>query len=229
MGQVVSADAARETIVADAEQTLTNARARQGELLAEAEAALGPALALYHEAASEAAAADRAAADARARRQVANDTADGIVVEVVDDLFEAGGRTRHDPFLAVALPGGAGPIAGGALEDQPARMRLAARLLGKVNHPRIPKATLVAAADRLAAAANPLADVIDQTRDVIVTAEVADKTLTALARVVRSELIGLKRRWIGQRMSETEIHKLIPDRPSARPKPKDEDKKDGEG
>jgi len=221
MGQVVSSDSGRDTIVADVKATLVSATARGGALKADAEAGLGDTLALWEVAEGEAKAESAAAAAARAERAVANDVADAVVVEVLDELFEAGGRKRNDPFLAIAAPGGASPIVNAGLETQPTRMRLAAKVLGKVKHPRIPKETLVAAAERIAAAAKPLAKVIAETSEVILAADVSDQTLTALAKLMRADLMALKRKWIGQQMSESEVHQIIPDRPDAPTKKKD--------
>ena len=74
----------------------------------------------------------------------------------------------------------------------------------------------------MAAAAEPLAAVIRETADVIVEADMADQVLTALARLVRAELMSLKRLWIGRGMTETQVHGIIPDRPAPKKDPKKE-------
>ncbi len=223
MGTVISASAAREDIVIDANKTLAAAAARGGNFATEAAERLGPLLTLYTAQETETKASSGAAGTARAQRAAANGVADDLVVEVADDLFEAGGRRRNDPFLALVLPGGARPIIGGAIESQPTRMRVAAKLLAKTQHPRIPKSTYDAAAERLNAGADALGAVIDQTRTPIAQADVSDEILTSLARLVRAELMSFKRSLIGQGFSETEVHTIIPDRPE---KPGEPEKKE---
>jgi len=213
MGSVVSADDAREAQIEDGTKALANARARGGQVQIDAETKLAPVLALVAATEEEASALAQKAIEARARRGVANDAADAVVVEALDDMFEAGGRTRNDPIMAVAAPGGATPITAAALESQPVRMKLVAKVLARLAHPKIAPELLQAASARIAQAADPLAKVVRETADAIIEAEMADQVLTALARLVRNELMGLKRMWIGRGMKDSEIHEIIPDRP----------------
>lgn len=224
MGAVVGAEDGRAQQVADGRTTLANAQARGGQVKEDAEATLGPVLALYDASEAEATSLALRATAARARRGVANEAADEVVVEELDRLYVAGGRTRNDPILAIAAPNGATPIIRAGLDEQPVRMRLVAKVLAKVKHPRIEPAVLSEASARIAAAADPLAVAVRETADVIVEADMADEALTALARLVRVELMALKRLWLGRRMSESEVHDIIPDRPAAKPKPKEDPK-----
>lgn len=221
MGTVIRSDAARTDIVDDAKKTLAAAKAKGDDVGAQAEERLSPLITLFEAHEAEAKASDAKATDARARRTAANRTTDDVVVEVSDDLYEAGGRRRNDPYLALVMPGGAGPITDATLELQPVRMRITARLLGKAKHPRIPKATLDGAASRLASAADSLDVVINATRDDLIAADVDDQAMTTLARLMRNELMGLKRFWLGAGWSETEVHEIIPDRPEPAPKKKE--------
>lgn len=217
MGTVIGADAARDDIVSDTKKAVAAAQAKGGETASSASERLGPVIGLYEAQFAEAKAnADKAVA-ARARRSEANRAADEVVVEVADDLFEAGGRRRNDPYLALVIPGGASPITDVAVDLQPIRMRVTARLLKSAKHPRIPQATLESAGQRLDDAAAALDQALIATRDDLVNDDVSDKVLTTLARVMRTELVALKRQWIGAGWSESEVHEIIPDRPAAKP------------
>jgi hypothetical protein len=88
------------------------------------------------------------------------------------------------------------------------------KLLRRVGHKRIPKADTDATAKRIEQAAKPLTTAVAALSAPAAELELLGRVLTALARTLRLELIGLKQGWKAAGFSEAEIHAVIPDRPS---------------
>jgi len=216
MGEIIRAGAAREDIIKDARTTLEKASVRDDAWKLPAEERLGTVLTLVDSLEVERKALEITAGPLTAAVDKQNGAADLVLVREVESLFDKGGRRRNDPLLAVLAPGGAAAYTDGPTDEQPLRMKLFAKLLKKVGHKRIAKAETDAASDRVTAAVVPLAAAIDAAKEPVAELALVDRTITALAKLLRMELVGLKQGWKSAGFSEAEIHEVIPDSPSAK-------------
>ncbi|PIV98444.1 MAG: hypothetical protein COW42_14640 [Deltaproteobacteria bacterium CG17_big_fil_post_rev_8_21_14_2_50_63_7] len=215
MGQIIRAGAAREEIIKCGRDTLDAARQRDDAWKKPAEERLAPVLELCDGIAAEMVALGRVVQPLRQGIDMQNEVADDIIVRVVEQLFDLGGRRRNDPWLALLAPGGAGAYTDGPTDEQPRRMALFAKLLRKLGHKRIAKAETDAAADKIDTAAKSFGEAVAAAEQPMAELSLVERTLTALAKVVRMELVSLKQGWKAAGFSEAEIHRVIPDSPDA--------------
>ncbi len=219
MGEVIRSRSDRADIVADARKSLEGARLRGGDFAGPAEERLAPALEIYDGVAAELEAKKGAVMPLRIAVDKANGDADDVITITTEGLYNLAGRRRNDPWLATLAPGGASAYADGPTAEQPVRMALFANLLRKIGHRHIDKAETDAAADRIEAAAKPLAEALQALAGPAAEVALLDRVTTALARTLQMELVNLKRLWKSQGHSEADIHAVIPDRPSPTTRP----------
>lgn len=216
MGDVIRSSAAREDIFKDGRTSLTNARARGGNIQERAEIGLGPAITLVEATEQELATASAELATLKAALAAENDRADALLDRTYDDTWNDIGRPANDRFLTLMYPGGAGYYTDGDLPGQPTRMELLAKLYEKSIHPKLTSAQAQAYAQRIRQAAADLKGDIDAAAAPTANVMLLERTLTAMARVVQFELANLKRMYKIDGLSEAEIHVIIPDRPVAK-------------
>ncbi|MCB9789149.1 MAG: hypothetical protein H6744_20935 [Deltaproteobacteria bacterium] len=219
MGEVIRSRSDRADIVADARKTLEAARLRGADFAGPAEERLAPTLEIYKGIASELETKREALMPLRIAVDKANADSDDVITIEIEGLYNLAGRRRNDPWLATLAPGGASAYVDGSTAEQPVRMTLFANLLRKIGHRQIDKAETDAAADRIEAAAKPLAEALQALAGPAAEVALLDRVTTALARTLQMELVNLKRLWKAQGASEADIHSMIPDRPSATSRP----------
>lgn len=216
MGEVISRKAGRDKIIEDLKATQTGAAARAalpgGEAWATAEARFGPILQLYAATLAKLAAARSELAPLQVAVNVANDVGDEMVKVISDEIWNQLGRPGNDPLYELLFPGGAGFYVDGNVEEQPAMMNLLAELLESNVLPKL-GADAAAKAARIRTAATALEAAVDAAKQPAARLKLADRMLTAAARVGHVELANFKRRLKSDGLSEADIHAVIPDRP----------------
>lgn len=214
MGEVVRRTAAAETILADLHTTFTNAVARGGDWQPAAEARLGPLVTLSKSVKVRVTEAETALAPALAQLDAANEEGDDLVGRISDNIWNDVGRPGQDPALDIILPGGIGYYTEGDVEEQPVRMNLFADLLESGIHPRLDAAKATAYATQIRQSAVRIEEKVDAARPLNARLALAKRMEQAIARTAAVALSRLKSQWKADGKTETEIHEVIPDRPS---------------
>jgi NADPH:quinone reductase-like Zn-dependent oxidoreductase len=214
VGQIIRKDAAVEDILGDTAKSLENAKARGGRWKDLAEQRLAPVLTLFTNVEAQRKAAEQAHAPHAAAVTAQNEKADKTIGKTYDVVWNEVGRPAWDASLAVIFPDGMAYYADGDTDEQPERMEILVKLLTAGIHPRLTKATADTCAAEIAAEAQALRDVVDAGRKTAAQVKVLGRVRTALAKVVHAELSSLKRLYKAEGFSETEIHAVIPDRPT---------------
>ncbi|MDC3988933.1 hypothetical protein [Polyangium jinanense] len=217
MGEIIRKNAAADDIIADAQTTLTQAKARGSRWHELAEGRLGSALALHAGVEAQRKAAETTLTPLRAQIDARNDKADKTIGKVYDIVWNEIGRPAHDAALAVIFPDGIAYYAEGDTNEQPERMDILVQLLQSGIHPKLSHATAMSAAAEIMAESEALRAAVEAARKPAAQLKVLGRVRTSLARVVHAELSNLKRLYKAEGFSEAEIHAVIPDRPTAKP------------
>ncbi len=225
MGEVIHKNAAVLDIIADVESTLTNAGTKDGKLKSLAEEMLAGLVMFILVVIAKLGEARKAANPLRSAIGTKDEGSDKLLLAVFDNIYNATGRPGNDPALAILFPGGTGPYTDGPDSEQPDRMDLLAELLEAGIHPRLDAAIAKAEATKVRADAEKYRAVIEAGRKPLVKVDLLEKVLTALARIGQMTLSRLKKRYAAEGFTEVQIHTVIPDRPRAEAKPKEEPKK----
>jgi hypothetical protein len=213
MGQVIRRDAAVEDILADAQTTLTNAKARGDKWQEFAEQRLGSALALHASIEVKLKAAEEALAPLAAKVAAQNQKADDLIGKNYDIIWNEVGRPAYDASLSVIFPDGIAYYAEGDTSEQPDRMEILVELLKAGIHPKLSKKTAESAAAEILEESNALRVAVEATQKPAAQVKVLSRVRTSLAKVVHAELSNLKRAYKVEGFSEADIHSVIPDRP----------------
>ncbi|UQA56443.1 hypothetical protein [Polyangium aurulentum] len=214
MGEMIRRDGAAGDILADADRTLLNAKARGGRWAELAEQRLEAAIALSASVKIQLETAQGALLPLQAQIQARNDKADKTIGKVYDILWNEIGRPAHDAALSVIFPDGIAYYAEGDTSEQPDRMDILEQLLLSGVHPKLSKGTAEACAAEIREESQSLRAAVDAARKPAAQVKVLGRVRTALAKVVHAELSNLKRHYKIEGFSEAEIHTVIPDRPS---------------
>jgi hypothetical protein len=215
MGEVIRKNAAALAILLDARTTLRNARERSGEVQRLADEKLAAVLTLADDVETRLRAARDEAAPLLAAVAVQNDLADRLLGRVSDDIWNLVGRPASDPALDILFPGGVTYYADGDVDEQPERMDLLVELLRSGIHPHLPAERAAGLAAEVADASGLLRAKVEAARPVEVRVALLGRVHAALARTAQIQLAALKRMYKANGMSEADIHKVIPDRPSS--------------
>jgi 3-oxoacyl-(acyl-carrier-protein) synthase len=219
MGIVVRKNAKVDDIMSDVDTTLTRARARGGVWQTHAEARIAPVHALGQGVASQLDEAERELAPLLALREAADDTADGGIGLIMDEIWNRIGRPASDPTLSVVFPGGIAHYTRGDTDEQPHRMDLLAGLLKARIISKLSEEECEAYATRVLELAAPLRQAVNAAAAPRVRVALLQREKTALARAAQMELAHLKRLYKSEGFSEADIHSVIPDRtPSSKVK-----------
>lgn len=220
MGEIIEAKASVEDIISDVTATLKNAQARGGEYQSLAESFVGPIVSVLGTTEGKIAPLKDQVEGLSRDVMVLNDEADDVVKEESDFIWNKVGRPKSDPYLEVIFPGGSEFYTDGKVEEQPARMHLLAELLLSGAHPKLDPAVAAASAQRIVAKADALQVKLDELRPLKTKLDLLSSVRAGLARVGRARLVSLKRAYLAAGFSESDIHQVIPDRPSSRSKKK---------
>jgi hypothetical protein len=214
---VIRKDAAASDIAADAKATLANAAARGGVWKDLADEKLGPAGLLLLKVIEDGAKVNEALMPLEAALDMQDDETDDFLGAKADEMWNLIGRPASDAAYSLIWPGGVATYADGRDEEQPDRMDLLADLLEAGLHPKLDAGWTKATAEEVRKRAAAYRAKVDALRPVRAKAALLGKTTTVLARSVQMELARLKRRYLAEGLTEAEIHKVIPDRPRAKP------------
>jgi hypothetical protein len=220
MGEVIAKTAAVGDIVEDLRTTLSNATARGGSLLADAERFLAEVLQLVDEVGLQQASLEAAVEPLEAAVSAADSNADDLLAALYDETLTAAGRPGSDPFLTLLYPHGSSAYTEGPTSEQPERMRLLANLLERRIHPDIPETRLPDMIRSIRDAADQLQAAVVAAQGPAIQLEMLEKMYAVLARSGQIQLARLKKYWKALGMSEADIHELVPDRPRSRHKPR---------
>lgn len=218
MGEVIRVGAAAADIMKDVAETLTKATAMGGKWQALADEQLGSVVTLASTIAAQLVVARAAAAPLVAKVDAENLAADKLLGKVSDTIWNALGRPRSDAGLSILFPGGYSYYAEGDTAGQPDRMDVLVQLLLSGIHPRLDPAVAQAAATEVQGASTTLRAAVSAASQPAAQLGVLERVEVAVARAARIELASLKRLYKVAGFSETEIHKVIPDRTAAAPK-----------
>ncbi len=214
MGEIIRKDSAVEAIVSDATTTRTHAKVRGGRWHELAESKLASVLTLFANIEAQREAAETAHAPHVAAIDVLNEKADKLIGKEHDIIWNEVGRPGWDAALSVIFPDGIAYYADGDTDEQPARMQILVKLLQSGIHPKLSQSTADICADEIATEAAALDAAIVNGRQTGAMVKVLGRVRTALGKVVHAELASLKRLYKAEGFSETEIHTVIPDRPT---------------
>jgi len=134
---------------------------------------------------------------------------------VSDEIWNAVGRPRTDAALTMLFPGGISYYRRGPVQDQPARMDLLATLLESGTHPRLPAVQASAHAEAIRGVAAALRAALDAASGPRAQRELLERVRRTVATTAQVELANLKRVYKAARLSEAEIHAVIPNRPAS--------------
>lgn len=221
MGEVIGKKAARARIVEDAKTTVTRAQAHAAlapnpaeSPWARARGELEPLLATYERFAALEAQTQAQVVVLRARRDAVDDKVDLRLRGHYDDLWNLLGRPAADFHLDVLFPDKGGTQADAPDEEQPVDMEALADLLDEGLHPRVPIERAKAIAAEVRALAAELDEAVSALRRPLGRLRQHRKVLSRLAQNMRHGLVRLKRGWLIEGLSESQIHDVIPDRPT---------------
>lgn len=220
MGETIRQGAAALDILADARETVTNATARGGSWKTLADDRLGAAVALAGAIEARIQAARDASTPLTSALDAKDDEVDRALGRISDDIWNDVGRPAggSDPFLSVLLPGGIAYYTEGDVEEQPLRMGLLVELLDAGIHPRLAPEKSRAYAAQVRELAGQMQVAVDAARGPRLQLVQLERTLGAVAKTTRTQLVNLKRAYKSEGHSEAEIHRVIPSRSSSRPK-----------
>jgi hypothetical protein len=217
MGRIIRSNRAAADLIRDARLTLTTATSLGPPFSEEAEAFL--------RAATDRAKALRVAIDAnleaverlRSQRAASDASCNELVARVRDELYNLIGRRARDPAFNMIFVGGIGRYIRPGPTTKPAALRRLATGLETVVHPRIPAEVAAGHAEALRAAATALEALNDQLLPLRHEQQALEGGFTFNARYAHLQLTRLKKHWVGQGMTEPEIHAIIPHRPWPEP------------
>ena len=218
MGEVIRRDAAAVDILTDVRSTVTSAIAKQGEWQTDAEARLGPIVALADDVDARVKEQRKVTDPAVAQLATANADSDGLIGKVSDDFWNDIGRPGSDVIYELKFPGGIRSIVDGPVDEQPYRMELLAELFEAKLHPKLPADKATAYATAIRQSATRLEERVDAARPLKARLEMLERMQRAIARSGAVALSRLKKKWLSDGHSEAEIHTVIPDRPAPRTK-----------
>lgn len=211
--------AAAVDISADVRRTLANARAKGGNWQSLAKSRLGAVTPLLDTVEGRLEAAEAELVPLVAAVHARDDEADRLLGRISDEIWNEVGRPASDPALSILFPNGIAYYAEGVEQAQPGRMDLLAELLEANLHPRLPPEKAKAHAEAIRASAKALSDAVTAAAEPTARVELLTRIRRALASNAQAELAALKRVYRAERLSEADIHAVIPDRPAGARKP----------
>lgn len=213
MGEVIRKDAAADDIIADVRAAAIDAATKEDKLKALAEELLSPLVKLIDAVDVRRKDAAKVAAPIVAAISTEDNTADKLLLDVHDVIYNALKRPANDPALAILYPGGTTVYTEGPNEEQPDRMDLLAELLEAAIHPRLDASTATASATRVRSEAETYRALVDSSRKPLARVKLLDKVWIAIARIGQISLTRLKKRYLAEGFTEVQVHTVIPDRP----------------
>jgi len=216
MGRIIQRDAAADRVLHDVTTTVEVARATRPEMHADALRYLGSVLETAEALRRQLEDHDANTMALRGRRKAYNERANDRIHRVRDAYFNEIGRAAGDPVYNMTFPGGAGRYARATPANKPTALRLLAAALETHSHRRIPREMVEEWTTALGAEDEALDEVLRTLGPLDVEGRILRAQRTANAREGQRRLSGLKRYWLGEGLSEAEIHEVIPDRPRSR-------------
>jgi hypothetical protein len=213
VGEVILKHAAVEDIFADVKVTYARAQARGDVWLAHAQARLGNAMKMAEMLTSRQAATQAQLEPLAAALAAQDKRAVLLIGEVADEIWNKLGRPAGDASYDVVFPEGIKFYTSGPSSERPGRMLLLAELLEMKLLARISDAQAKDFAQRLRDEADSHAKLVAQVGVPRMRVQLLTQEKTALARAAQMALSSLKRAYLNEGLTETEIHTVIPDHP----------------
>ena len=213
MGEVIRRSAAKEAIFEDIATTLTNAKARGGNVAVRADERLATVAGLIDSVTPQRQSVEVELGKAEAQLEVRDGEADDTVGAVADEYWNAIGRPATDPVYSTIVPGGIATYTKGDVEEQPTAMELFATLLESGIETRVPGDKLAGWATQVRGGADKIQETLSVALPLRTKLKVFNGVEKALARAGQKQLVQLKRQLIVDGMSEADIHTIIPNRP----------------
>lgn len=220
MGEIISARAPVEQIVGDTESALSKANALGGQYKTLAEMYIGPVIGALTSTKTKLAPIEQALNAVNGDILALNNASDDLIQEEADYLWNKLGRPGSDPYYDLIFPGGTGIYVDAKPEHQPAKMYLLCELLESGVHPKLDPTIANACAQRIRSQADAFQAKIDMMLPLRNKYELLTSVWESVGRSARGRLLALKRAYLAAGISEADIHQVIPDRPSQKPKPK---------
>jgi hypothetical protein len=220
MGEVISGTADVNRIRDDVRTSLRNAASRGGEIVTAAQSRLGPSVDAMETAAKILETATAAEAAAWSPVLAADDVADTTIGATRDEMYNALGRPKHSPHMDHVYPGGIGTYTAGDPRGQPVLMQVLETRIRSATAPQWPESLRDKWATAVDAARIPLAAAVEAHRPAEAALTVAEAGFRAAVRAAHAKLVAFKRDLKNLGLTETQIHEIIPDRPSSSGKAK---------
>jgi hypothetical protein len=218
MGQVITAKASAEDILADVETTLTEARRRGGVQAREAEEFLAEVFGSGSRVLRDLRTHDRALRTARDELRWVTHQVRMVTGKVHDDLWNLLGRPRHDPTLALLFPNGASTCNIGPVAERVTKLAALAVFVHELEDPRLPEGVGVPMAVPVQALVVRLEAAIEGVKAARAVRDTTAAHRRSVGRAAQRQLARYKKILLARGFRQDEIHDLIPDRrPAAAP------------
>lgn len=216
MGEVIGANASGDAIEADIINSHQAAAIRGDEWKIPAQNILGPVISILGVIDGKLGPVQVTLNLLESEILLIDEESDQLVGAERDSLWNALGRKADDVYFEILFPGGKNFYTRAKEDEQVSLMYLLAEMLESNLHPKLDSALSAASAGRIRAQADIYKAKVDAIRPVRAKAELLATVRKNVVRAGRSRLVALKRAYLAAGFSETEIHQVIPDRPTAK-------------
>ena len=217
MGRIINAKASADRILRDVTVTLAVAEATGPEMFADAEEYLADVMVRAAEVDAQYEEHEELLLRYRAQLKAGNERCNDLIQQIRDEYFNLIGRASRDPIFKRVFPGGGSRFTGFRPKEKGMGMELLASALKAHRHRRVGDAEVERMAGALRAEAAKMADLVALLSPAVVQARVFVWQRTATAQMAHQRLTALKRFWLGEGLSEAEIHEVIPSHARKRP------------
>lgn len=216
MGRMIHSSAAADKILRDVTITLAVAEATGADMHADAQGYLSDALAQSAEIDTLLEENSTLLVRYRAQLQAGNERSNDVIQQVRDEFFNLIGRGSRDPTFKRIFAGGGGPYAAFTPRQKAVALELLASAIETHRHRRVSDEDVARLTGLLRDEAATMTEILAVLLPAIVEGRVLQAQRTAAAQMAHQRLTALKRFWLGEGLSEAEIHEVIPSRPTKR-------------
>lgn len=213
MPRIIRSTASSDAILELVKVTIGNAKSKAEPVPEDANAYLGPVVEVAKALATEGEANDEALKDALGYQAEMNEQAELALGGVRDADFNQAKRTASDPLVGLLLPLTLTELRSVSVFDRPDELEVVAAQLERGKHPRIAPETLKAQAAQLRAAAQKLREANQRVTPLRATERLIGRQNVLNAKYGQLQLKRLKQHWIGEGLTPTEVHEIIPSVP----------------
>lgn len=216
MGEVIGPGASFDAIESDIKATHQAASIRGDDWKTPAQNIIGPVVSLLLVIDGKLAPVIVPLEQLESELELMDSESDLLVGAERDFLWNELGRKAEDIYFEFIFPGGKNFYTKAKEDEQVSLMYLLAEILESNLHPRLDPAVAAASAGRIRAQTDAYKAKMDAIRPLRAKKELLSTVRKNVIRLGRSRLAALKRVYLAAGFSETEIHQVIPDRPSSK-------------